>query len=84
MPDVNLNWNEENGCVCGCCEGCSKEEFIEQVKKDAENLRIELPGELKVKKETMISAEKTIFGDTIQPLSGLGVVIEDYWVLEID
>ncbi|TEB13393.1 hypothetical protein [Pelotomaculum propionicicum] len=81
MP--NLIWGDENERVCCCCEGVTKEQFIEQVKTEAKAYEVELPEKLEVKREAMISTDKTTYTDTIQPLSGCGVIIEDYWVLEI-
>lgn len=80
---ANLLWSDENEYVYCCCEGTTKEEFIEQVKVEAEIYEVKLPEKLLPKIEAMISADKTIYADQIMPLSGCGVVIEDYWVLEI-
>ena len=77
----NLLWDDDNGFVCACCKDTSKEEFIEQVKIEAATLEIELPEELEVNRQAMIYAEHTIHADMIFPMSGLGVIIEDCWVL---
>ncbi|WP_104372425.1 hypothetical protein [Desulfocucumis palustris] len=79
----NLIWGDDNERVCCCCEGVTKDQFIDQVKIEAKTYEVELPENLDVRIEAMISTDKTIHGDTIQPLSGCGVIIEDFWVLEI-
>lgn len=80
-----LIWNDENESVCAAAADVTQEDFLEAAKAEAKEMAIVLPEDdcLEIDLIPMIAITETLYGDQVRPLAGSGIVIEDYWVLDL-
>lgn len=75
-------YQKENIIYCSCYE-TSKEEFLREVLNHYEEFDNIAPEKINIEKQTMFYTEEAIPADTFSPLTGLGIVIQDYWVIKL-